>query len=211
MPLTKTRLESSPTLVLGLPDAVEAAARSARLDEVAALLDSFQAWVERFPNPARLALLARCRALAERDDTAGHYARAIELSGALAPFDRARTELLYGEWLRRERRRIDARPHLRTALELFERLAVPPWAERARSELRASGETARKRDPSTRDQLTPRELQIAGLAAEGMTNPEIGAQLFLSPRTIDYHLRKVFAKLGIASRRDLARIDLGNP
>jgi DNA-binding CsgD family transcriptional regulator len=211
MPLTKTRLESSPTLVLGLPDAVEAAARAGRLDEVADLLDRFHAWIERFPNPARLALLARCRALAEEDDTAGHYARAIELSGSLAPFDRARTELLYGEWLRRERRRIDARPQLRTALELFERLAVPPWAERARSELRASGETARKRDPSTRDQLTPRELHIAGLAAEGMTNPEIGAQLFLSPRTIDYHLRKVFAKLEIASRRDLARIDLGNP
>jgi DNA-binding CsgD family transcriptional regulator len=156
-------------------------------------------------------VLARCRALAEGSDAARHYARAIELSGALAPFDRARTELLYGEWLRRERRRVDARPHLRTALEVFERLAVPPWAERARSELRASGETARKRDPSTRDQLTPREMQIAGLAAEGMTNPEIGAQLFLSPRTIDYHLRKVFAKLEIASRRDLARIDLGNP
>jgi DNA-binding CsgD family transcriptional regulator len=210
-PLTTTRLESSPTLVLGLPDAVEAASRSQRLDEVADLLDRFQAWVERFPTPARRAVLARCRALAETADAARHYARAIELSGALAPFDRARTELLYGEWLRRERRRIDARPHLRTALEVFERLAVPPWAERARSELRASGETARKRDPSTRDQLTPREMQIAGLAAEGMTNPEIGAHLFLSPRTIDYHLRKVFAKLEISSRRDLARIDLGNP
>jgi DNA-binding CsgD family transcriptional regulator len=210
-PLATIRLESSPTLVLGLPDAVEAAARAGRLDEVADLLDRFQAWAERFPNPARLALLARCRALAEGSDAARHYARAVELSGALSPFDTARTELLYGEWLRRERRRIDARSHLRTALELFERLAVPPWAERARSELRASGETARKRDPSMRDQLTPRELQIAGLAAEGMTNPEIGAQLFLSPRTIDYHLRKVFAKLEIASRRDLARIDLGNP
>jgi DNA-binding CsgD family transcriptional regulator len=210
MPLAATRLESSPTLVLGLPDAVEAASRSQRLDEVGGLLERFRAWVERFPNPARLAILARCRALADEPDAEQHYARAIELSGALAPFDRARTELLYGEWLRRERRRIDARPHLRTALELFERLAVPPWAERARSELRASGETARKRDPSTRDQLTPRELQIAGLAAEGMTNPQIGAQLFLSARTIDYHLRKVFTKLEIASRRDLARLDLGN-
>jgi DNA-binding CsgD family transcriptional regulator len=211
IPLNTTRLESSPMLVLGLPDAVEAAHRSQRLEEVAALLDGFRGWVERFPNPARLAMLERCRALVEESDAARHYAQAIELSGALAPFDRARTELVYGEWLRRQRRRVDSRLHLRTALELFERLAVPPWAERARSELRASGETARKRDPSTRDQLTPRELQIAGLAAEGMTNPEIGAQLFLSPRTIDYHLRKVFAKLDIASRRDLARIDLGEP
>jgi len=211
MPLVKTRLQSSPTLVLGLPDAVEAASRSQRLDDVTGLVDRFQAWVERVPNPARLAVLARCRALVDESDAARHYAGAIELSGALSPFDRARTELLYGEWLRRERRRIDARPHLRSALELFERLAVRPWAERARSELRASGETARKRDPATRDQLTPREMQIAGLAAEGMTNPEIGAQLFLSPRTIDYHLRKVFAKLEIASRRDLTRIELGNP
>jgi DNA-binding CsgD family transcriptional regulator len=210
-PLAATRLESSPTFVLGLPDAVEAAFRAQRLDEVADLFERFQAWVERFPNPARLALLARCRALMDESDAARDYAQAIELSAALAPFDRARTELLYGEWLRRERRRIDARPHLRAALELFDRVVAPPWAERARSELRASGETARKRDPSTRDELTPRELQIAALAAEGMTNPEIATQLFLSPRTIDYHLRKVFAKLDIASRRDLVRIDLGNP
>ena len=86
-----------------------------------------------------------------------------------------------------------------------------PWEERARSELRASGETARRRDPSSRDQLTPQELQIARLVADGMTNPDVAAQLFLSPRTIDYHLRKVFAKLDIASRADLAGVDLGEP
>jgi DNA-binding CsgD family transcriptional regulator len=137
------------------------------------------------------------------------FARAIELAEALSPFERARNELLYGEWLRRERRRVDARPRLRTALELFQRLALSPWEARARAELRASGETARRRDPAARDQLTPQELQIAHLAAEGMTNRQIGAQLFLSPRTIDYHLRKVFAKLQIASRTDLARADLG--
>ncbi len=124
---------------------------------------------------------------------------------ALPPFDRAR------EWLRRSRRRIDARVRLRSALDGFERLGVTPWADRARAELRASGETARRRDPSTRDQLTPQELHIAGLAAGGLTNPEIGAQLFLSPRTIDYHLRKVFAKLGISSRAELAGVDLGEP
>src|SRR5262249_14177287 len=127
------------------------------------------------------------------------------------PFQRARTELLYGEWLRRERRRIDARPHLRAALETFHRLGVPAWEDRARRELRASGESARRRDPSTLGQLTPQELQIARLVAGGLTNPEIGAQLYLSPRTIDYHLRKVFTKLGIASRTDLARIGLGEP
>ena len=110
-----------------------------------------------------------------------HFVRSIELAEALSPFERARNELLYGEWLRRERRRVDARPHLRAALELFQRLALPPWEERARSELRASGETARRRDPSTRDQLTPQELQIAHLVSEGRTNREIGAQLLLEP------------------------------
>jgi DNA-binding CsgD family transcriptional regulator len=192
-----------------LPDVVEAAARAHELDEAADHLARFQARVEEFPTPARLALCARCQALAAESGAEPHFVRAIELAGALSPFERARSELLFGEWLRRKRRRVDARPHLRAAQELFQQLALPPWEERARSELRASGETARRRDPSTRDQLTPQELQIAHLVAEGMTNREIGAQLFLSPRTIDYHLRKVFAKLQIASRTDLARIDLG--
>jgi DNA-binding CsgD family transcriptional regulator len=147
--------------------------------------------------------------LAAGSDAEPHFLRSIGLAEALSPFERARNELLYGEWLWQERRRVDARPHLRTALELFQRLALSPWEERARAELRASGETARRRDPSTRDQLTPQELQIAHLVTEGMTNREIGEQLFLSPRTIDYHLRKVFAKLQIASRADLVRIDLG--
>ena len=139
------------------------------------------------------------------------FTRAIELGSALSPFDLARSELLYGEWLRRQRRRIDARLHLRAALETFQQLATTPWEARARSELRASGETARKRDPSTRDQLTPQELQISRLVAAGKSNPEVAAQLFLSPRTIDYHLRKVFTKLEIASRAELAAVDLGEP
>jgi DNA-binding CsgD family transcriptional regulator len=199
----------TPHRVLQIPDTVEAAARAHQLEEAADHLARFQEWVERFPTPARLSRLARCQALAAPSDAEPHFVRSIEFAGALSPFERARSELLFGEWLRRERRRVDARPHLRAALELFQRLALPPWEERARAELRASGETARRRDPSTRDQLTPQELQIAHLVAEGMTNREIGAQLFLSPRTIDYHLRKVFAKLQIASRTDLARIDLG--
>jgi DNA-binding CsgD family transcriptional regulator len=198
-----------PHRVLQLPDVVEAAVRAHRLDEAADHLARFREWVERFPTQGRFSLLARCHALAAESDAEPHFIRSIELAEALSPFDRARNELLYGEWLRRERRRVDARPHLRTALELFQRLALSPWEERARAELRASGETARRRDPSTRDRLTPQELQIAHLAAEGMTSREIAAQLFLSPRTIDYHLRKVFAKLQIASRADLARIDLG--
>jgi DNA-binding CsgD family transcriptional regulator len=199
----------TPHPVLRLPDVVEAAARANQFDEAADHLARFQEWVERFATPARLSLLARCQALTAEADAEPHFVRSLELAEALSPLERARTELLYGEWLRRERRRVDARPHLRTALELFQQLGLPPWEERARGELRASGETARRRDPSTRDQLTPQELQIAHLVAEGMTNREIGTQLYLSPRTIDYHLRKVFAKLQIASRGDLARIDLG--
>ena len=209
--LDAVRPQSNPWVVLGVPDAVEAAVRVDRLEEVIDHFDHFKDWVERFPNRARLALLARCRALVDASNAEPDYAQAVELSDALSPFDRARTELLYGEWLRRTRRRIDARPHLRAALDRFEQLGVPPWAERARSELRASGETARRRDPSTRDQLTPQELQIARLVATGKTNPEVAAQLFLSPRTIDYHLRKVFAKLEIASRGDLASVDFGEP
>ena len=209
--IAAARYESHPLFVLALPDAVEAAARADRLSAVAEPLGRFQSWVERFPRPARLALLARCCALVDESDAGRHFAQAIELAHALSPFDKARTELLYGEWLRRQNRRVDARPHLRAALELFQQLAVSPWEARARSELRASGETARKRDPSTRDQLTPQELQISRLVAAGKTNPDIAAQLFLSPRTIDYHLRKVFAKLEIASRAELAGVNLGEP
>ena len=204
------RPKSNPVAVAVVPDMVEAAARAQRTDEISRELDDFEQWVTRFPNRPRMALLARCRALANESDAERHYADALGLADALSPFDLGRTELLYGEWLRRNRRRIEARSQLRAALESFEQLGVAPWADRARSELRATGETARRRDPSTRDQLTPQELNIAGLAAAGLTNPEIGAQLFLSRRTIDYHLRKVFAKLGIASRAELAGLDLSN-
>jgi DNA-binding CsgD family transcriptional regulator len=137
------------------------------------------------------------------------YADAISLHGDGArPLDWARTELLFGEFLRRGRRRAEAREHLREALERFERLGARPWAERARAELRASGETARKRDPSTLLQLTPQELQVARFVSEGLSNKEVAAQLFLSPRTIDAHLRSIFSKLGITSRMQLARLDL---
>jgi DNA-binding CsgD family transcriptional regulator len=211
IPIHTVRPQSNPVAVRAVPDAVEAAMRAQRLDEVTDEYAAFESWVERFPHPARWAFLARCRALIDESGAERHYHDSLASADALSPFDRARTELLYGEWLRRDRRRIDARVHLRSALDDFERLGVTPWADRARAELRASGETARRRDPSTRDQLTPQELRIAGLAAGGLTNPEIGAQLFLSPRTIDYHLRKVFAKLGIASRAELAGVDLGEP
>lgn len=187
-----------------LPDAIEAVMRSSRnATLVAEPLKRYREWVIAAPTDARRSLLARCEALAGARPAEEAFAEAVELGEALPPFERGRTHLLYGEWLRRERRRIEARQHLRLALERFQTLGAAPWAGRAEAELRASGETARKREPSTLDQLTPRERTISELAASGLTNPEIGAQLFLSPRTVEYHLRKVFTKLGIASRTEL--------
>jgi DNA-binding CsgD family transcriptional regulator len=188
-----------------VPDAVEAGVRSGRPEEAAQRLETFRAWVVAAPTQARRALLARCEALLGERPPEQAFAEAIELASALPPFQRARTDLLYGEWLRRERRRTDARVHLRAALAAFRRLGPVPWAERAEAELRATGETVRKRDVSAVEQLTPQELQIAGLVTQGLTNRDIAAQLYLSPRTVDYHLRKVFTKLGIASRAELIR------
>ena len=115
----------------------------------------------------------------------------------------ARAHLVYGEWLRREQRRVEAREQLRAAHGMFGRFGAAAFAERARRELQAAGETVRTRADGAHDQLTPQEAQIARLAREGLSNPEIGAQLFLSPRTVEYHLAKVFGKLGITSRRQL--------
>jgi DNA-binding CsgD family transcriptional regulator len=116
----------------------------------------------------------------------------------------ARTHLVYGEWLRRENRRVDARVQLRIAYDKFTSIGMEAFAERAGHELLATGETVRKRTADTRDDLTPQERQIAELARDGLSNPEIGARLFLSRRTVEWHLRKVFAKLEIGSRRELA-------
>ena len=118
----------------------------------------------------------------------------------------ARTELAYGQLLRRARRKTEARTQLRAAFERFEAVGAALWAERAAAELRATGETARKRDVSTLDQLTPQEIQIARLVAEGGRNREIAGRLFLSPKTVEYHLRKIFQKLDIGSRTDLVRL-----
>ena len=130
----------------------------------------------------------------------------IVLFGATG--DLARMRMHYGEHLRRERRRIDARVHLRAAFDGFEWLGASPWAERALRELRATGEKARKRHLSPLAELTPQELQVARLVGEGATNKAVASQLFVSPKTVEYHLRKVFAKLGISSRMELVGLEL---
>jgi DNA-binding CsgD family transcriptional regulator len=153
----------------------------------------------------------RCRALTcQPSESEQHYARAVRLHALGGrPLQRARTHLLYGEWLRRSRRPTDARTQLRAALETFERSEATPWADRTRNELRAAGEITVLRtsaDPFRR--LTPQELQVVRLAATGATNREIAGQLFLSPRTVGYHLYKAYPKLGVSSRRGLVDLDL---
>jgi DNA-binding CsgD family transcriptional regulator len=198
-------------LIMSAADLVEAAVRTDRGAQARAA----QARLDGFAQPGAptwaLALAARCRALvAEGADAEHEFTEALRLAGEInRPFDRARTELSYGAFLRRQRRRTDSREHLRAAVEAFDELGAAGWAECARTELRASGETARRRDPSTIAQLTPQELQIVRLVAEGASNKEAAAHLFLSPRTIEYHLRKVFMKLGISSRSELIKLRLG--
>lgn len=156
---------------------------------------------------------ARVRALSSDGEAAeAPYREALERLGRTRlRIELARTHLLYGEWLRREHRRVDARTQLRAAYEMLSTMGVEAFADRAQRELLATGETARKRRVETRGNLTDQEAQIARLARDGLTNPEIGAQLFISARTVQYHLRKVFLKLGISSRAELERVLPGHP
>ena len=159
-------------------------------------------------TPWALGLLARCRALmAEDSDAEELYQEALgPLSSTSWLTEVAQTNLLYGEWLRRQRRRIEAREQLRRSFDLFDTMGARAFAERARVELLATGERARPRRAETVHDLTPRELQIAHLAAQRGTSREIASQLFISANTVDYHLREVFQKLGVTSRRDLSGV-----
>jgi DNA-binding CsgD family transcriptional regulator len=189
-------------------DRIEAAIRGGHRDEALEWLDRLDAFATHTGIASEQARVAHCRALFADGETArGLFEEALTLhSRSRRPFERARTELAYGEFLRRARRRVEARTHLQAALDRFEQLNARPWAERARFELRAAGRTARKRDPSTVLQLTPQEMQVARFVARGLHTREVAAQLFLSTRTVDFHLRNVFAKLGISSRTELARL-----
>ncbi|MFI7708028.1 helix-turn-helix transcriptional regulator [Nonomuraea sp. NPDC049480] len=188
-----------------LVELVEAAARCDAFDAAAAALRRIEERTTASGTDWALGLLARSRALLSDGRVADLlYREAIEhLQRSRITVDLARTHLVYGEWLRRENRRVDAREHLRTAYEMLQRFGAKAFAERARRELLATGETVRKRTADTSDRLTPQEGQIARLARAGLSNSEIAAQLFLSPRTVEYHLGKVFAKLAITSRHQL--------
>jgi DNA-binding CsgD family transcriptional regulator len=187
-------------------DRIEAAIHSGRRDEALQWLDRLDAFASHTGIVSAQARVAHCRALLAVGETAHSLFReALTLHArSRRPFERARAELAYGEFLRRSRRRVDARSHLQAALDTFEQLNSGPWADRARLELRAAGRTARRRDPSTLLQLTPQEIQVARFVARGLRTREVAAQLFLSTRTVDFHLRNVFTKLGISSRTELA-------
>ena len=204
-------ISTTPVVFWGGLDRIEAAFRAGERETAGAWLDVFEAWAENSAAAWARAVALHCRALLSDDEGEAErlFLAALDAHAEAArPFEHARSELAYGEFLRRVRRRVEAREHLRAALEGFGGLGATLWAERARMELRASGQTARKRDPSTRAELTAQELQIARFVAQGLTNRDVAAQLFLSPRTIDFHLRNVFRKLGVSSRTALARLDL---
>jgi DNA-binding CsgD family transcriptional regulator len=191
-----------------LPELVESAARAGDDDLARDALQRLAQTTQQCGTDWALGIEARCRALLSDGAAADElYREAIDrLSSTRLRPDLARAHLVYGEWLRREGRRLDARDQLRTAQDMLDAIGMEAFAERARRELIATGEKARKRRDATRDQLTPQEEQIARLARDGLSNPEIGATLFLSPRTVEWHLRKVFAKLGINSRGGLRTV-----
>jgi DNA-binding CsgD family transcriptional regulator len=206
---TTTTPGPSPTVFSGiwvLPELIEAAARGGDAELARDALERLAETTQPCGTDFALGIEARCRALLSDGAPADElYRDAIErLSRTLLRPELARAHLLYGEWLRREQRRIDAREHLRTAHEMLVTIGMEAFAERARQELEATGEKVRKRTVETRDDLTAQERQVSRLARDGLSNPEIGARLFLSPRTVEWHLRNVYTKLDIHSRRELA-------
>ncbi|GIH98328.1 helix-turn-helix transcriptional regulator [Planobispora takensis] len=214
------------------PDQVEAAVRAGRPDRAREPLERYLEWARHVRRPESDAIALRCRALVEDEEE--YFARAVHghagagrdaaqgdaggegerfaraahgHAGGGQPYQHARTRLVYGEWLRRARRRADARTQLRAALEIFDRLGAELWAERARAELRATGDVpaAPRRDGDPLSVLTQQERRIVAMAATGASNRDIAARLFLSPRTVGYHLYKAFPKLGVSSRAELSR------
>jgi DNA-binding CsgD family transcriptional regulator len=188
-----------------LAELVEAGVRTGDTAAAAAALEELSAMTRASGTDWALGIEAGRRALLREGNPAEDlYRECIDrLVRTSVHVELARAQLLYGEWLRREGRRLDARAQLRTAHESLVAMGVDAFAERARHELAATGETVRKRTVETSAELTPQEAHIARLAAHGLTNPEIGAALYISPRTVEWHLRKIFSKLGVSTRREL--------
>jgi DNA-binding CsgD family transcriptional regulator len=188
------------------PDLVEAYVRSGRVVDAETVVDAFTARSEETRSPWALATAARCRGLVADASTFREvFLEALYLHGSTpSPFERARTELCYGERLRRARRRREARDHLRDAYETFNRLGARGWAARAAAELAASGDDVRREDGNGVRELTPQELQLATLVVKGATNKEAAAALFISPKTVEAHLHRIYVKLGLRSRTELA-------
>jgi DNA-binding CsgD family transcriptional regulator len=189
------------------PELVEAYVRTGQIEAARQVFESFDAEARRSGRPSALALAARCRGLLELNDfepalteAVAHHAEAAD------PFARARTELCYGELLRRGRQRERSRAFLRSALDTFVALGAEPWAERATAELRASGARLRRRDDPTSNDLTSQEWQIAALVAEGLSNKDVAVRAIISPKTVEAHLTRIYAKLGVHSRAGLTRI-----
>jgi DNA-binding CsgD family transcriptional regulator len=203
---TTEPLEPGPTK-WALAELVEAGVRSGNVDAAATAFEQLSAMTRASGTElARGIEAGRCALLRDDDAAEELYREAIERVGhTRMRVELARAQLHYGEWLRRRGRRVDARAQLRTAYEALAAMGVDAFAERARRELLATGETVRKRTLETHGELTTQEAHIARLAADGLTNPEIATQLYLSPRTVEWHLRKVFTKVGVSTRRQLRR------
>jgi DNA-binding CsgD family transcriptional regulator len=202
---SEEHIEELGTSTWALPELIEAATRSGSAELAADAFERLSETTRASGTDWALGIEARSRALLSEDDKVeALYREAIDRLGRTrVRVELARAHLLYGEWLRRERRRLDAREQLRTAHEMLAAMGAAGFAQRAARELGATGETARRRTVETRGQLTAQEAQIARLARDGLSNPEIGARLFISPRTVEYHLHKVFTKLDIGSRSQL--------
>lgn len=199
-------------LMRAVPDLVEAAVRSGAPDRAGEALAEFAHWAERVDQPVTTGLALRCRALLADDGEAEPlYVEGLRLHERHGgPYDHARTRLVYGEWLRRQRRRTEARAHLEAAAAGFERIGATLWAERAHGELAAfGGARTEQRAIGPLTLLTPQELQVVQLAAAGHTNKQIAAQLYLSPRTVGHHLYKAYPKLGVTARSELAGLVAG--
>jgi DNA-binding CsgD family transcriptional regulator len=204
------RLRLPAVIRMAAPARIDAAVRADRPDLARTWTDDLAGFAEATGRPWALATLALGRAMTAHPAEADAFFQAALAHHVASgrPVDEAQTRLAYGEWLRRTQRRVDSRGHLRQALETFQDVHAEPLVSRAAQELRASGETARKRDPSTLLQLTPMELKVAQLVSSGLSNKDVASEIWISPRTVAFHLRNVFAKAGVTSRGELARLDL---